>query len=69
MVLTKHSSLTIVNKQDADVIPWYQSHPLWSNMMTKTFDKTYKYQLNVLDSLAKQYKIEQPFKIKLTSAP
>ncbi|CAF2086819.1 unnamed protein product [Rotaria magnacalcarata] len=50
MVLTKDSSVAIVNKSDSDDIPCYQSHPLWSNMMIKTFDKTYKYHLNVLDS-------------------
>jgi hypothetical protein len=50
MILTKHSSFTCVNKQDHIDIPWYQSHPLWSNMMSKTLDKTYKCHLNFLDS-------------------
>ncbi|CAF3011681.1 unnamed protein product [Rotaria sp. Silwood2] len=50
MVLTKHSSLIIVNKENSIDIPWYQSHQLWSNMMIKTLDKTYKCHLNFLDS-------------------
>ncbi|CAF0928783.1 unnamed protein product [Rotaria sordida] len=50
MVLTKHSSLIIVNKEDSVDIPWYQSHQLWSNMMIKTLDETYKCRLNFLDS-------------------
>jgi hypothetical protein len=50
MVLTKHSSLIFVNKEDPIDIPWYQSHHLWSNMMNKTYDKTYKCRLNFLDS-------------------
>jgi len=50
MILTKHSSLLFVNKEDHIDKPWYQSHHLWSNMMTKTLDKTYKTRLNFLDS-------------------
>jgi len=43
MVLTNH-------KEDQFVKPWYQSHRLWSNMLTKTLDKTYKIRSNYLDS-------------------
>ncbi|CAF1111079.1 unnamed protein product [Rotaria sp. Silwood1] len=50
MVSTKHSSLISINKEDSVDIPWYQSHQLWSNMMIKTLDKTYKCRLNFLDS-------------------
>lgn len=50
MVLTKHSSLLFVKKEDDNNLPWYQSHDLWSNLMTKTLDKTYKSRLNFLDS-------------------
>jgi hypothetical protein len=50
MVLTKHSSLLFVNKENHIDIPWYQSHKFWSNMMNKTLDNTYKCRLNFLDS-------------------
>ena len=35
MLLTKHSSLSYVNKKEHIDIPWYQSHSLWLNMMKK----------------------------------
>jgi hypothetical protein len=50
MVLTKNSSLIFVNKEDHIDKPWYQSHRLWSNMMTKTLDKTYQTRFNFLAS-------------------
>jgi hypothetical protein len=50
MVLTKNSSLIFVNKEDHIDKPWYQSHRLWSNMMTKTLDKTYQIRFNFLAS-------------------
>lgn len=31
-------------------LPWYRTHALWSNMMAKTFDETYKCQSNFLDA-------------------
>ena len=31
------------------LFPWYRSHALWSNMMAKTFDETYKCHANFLD--------------------
>ena len=30
--------------------PWYRSHPLWSNLMSKTFDEKYKTHSNFLDA-------------------
>jgi hypothetical protein len=50
MLLTKHSSLSYVNKKEHIDIPWYQSHPLWLNMMKKSLDKTYKCHGNFLDT-------------------
>ena len=43
MILSKHSSFE-------NVKTWHQSHRLWSNMLTKTLDKTYKIHSNHLDS-------------------
>lgn len=31
-------------------LPWYRTHTLWSNMMAKTFDETYKCHSNFLDA-------------------
>ena len=31
-------------------LPWYRSHSLWSNLMIKTFDETYKCHSNFLDA-------------------
>jgi hypothetical protein len=31
-------------------LPWYRSHKLWSNMIAKTFDETYKCHSNFLDA-------------------
>ena len=31
-------------------LPWYRSHALWTNMMAKTFDETYKCHSNFLDA-------------------
>ncbi len=45
MTLSKHSSSLLEN-----VKTWHQSHHLWSNMLTKTLDKTYKIHSNHLDS-------------------
>jgi len=50
MVLTKHSASIFDKKENHVAKPWYQSHRLWSNMMSKTHDKTYKCRANFLDS-------------------
>ncbi|CAF0720156.1 unnamed protein product [Adineta steineri] len=50
MIFTKHSSFVFKQKENQINIPWYQSHRLWSNMMNKTHDKTYKCRVNFLDS-------------------
>ncbi|CAF3901604.1 unnamed protein product [Rotaria sp. Silwood2] len=64
MVMVKYSLSTCNNEeddQDDGIIidhldlssvpfPWYRSHPLWSNMMAKTFDETYKCHSNFLDA-------------------
>jgi cyclin E len=50
MILTKHSSSTYFNKENHHDIPWYHSHSLWSNMMIKTLDETYKCRFNFLES-------------------
>ena len=60
MVMIKHS-LSTCNPEDEDQddgiildlsvpLPWYRSHTLWSNMMAKTFDETYKCHSNFLES-------------------
>ncbi|CAF0974010.1 unnamed protein product [Adineta ricciae] len=63
IVMVKHSVNTS-NKEEEDhddgiiidqlelssvPFPWYRSHTLWSNMMAKTFDETYKCHANFLD--------------------
>jgi len=64
MVMVKHSSATCNNEEeDRDdgiiidhldlstaPLPWYRSHALWSNMMAKTFDETYKCHTSFLDA-------------------
>jgi hypothetical protein len=63
MVMIKHSLSTFNPEEDEDdgmiidhldissvPLPWYRSHTLWSNMMAKTFDETYKCHSNFLDA-------------------
>jgi hypothetical protein len=64
MVMVKHSLATCNNEEeDRDdgiiidhldlstaPLPWYRSHALWSNMMAKTFDETYKCHTSFLDA-------------------
>ncbi len=60
-VMIKHSLSTCNTEEDRDdgiiidvspsaPLPWYRSHALWSNMMAKTFDETYKCHSNFLDA-------------------
>ncbi|CAF1109898.1 unnamed protein product [Adineta steineri] len=63
--MVKHSISTCNKKEEDDQddgiiidhldissvpLPWYRSHALWSNMMAKTFDETYKCHSNFLDA-------------------
>lgn len=63
--MIRHTSSTCSNNDDDDQddgiiidhidlscvpYPWYRSHSLWSNMMAKTFDETYKCHSNFLDA-------------------
>lgn len=65
MVMVKHSLSECNNEEEADQddgiiidhldlssvpYPWYRSHSLWTNMMAKTFDETYKCHSNFLDA-------------------
>lgn len=50
MILGKHSSLLSKNKEESFVQTWHQSHRLWTNILNKTRDKTYRIPLNFLDN-------------------
>ncbi len=62
MIMIKHSLSTCHTEEEEEEddgiiidissasLPWYRSHALWSNMMTKTFDETYKCHSNFLDA-------------------
>ena len=47
MVLSKHSSF---ENQKSRGRTWQQSHRLWSNILNKTLDKTYRIPRHFLDS-------------------
>jgi len=58
MVMIKHLLSTTEDEEDDDdtelssnsSLPWFHSNSLWTNMIAKTYDQTYKSRPNFLES-------------------
>lgn len=50
LINEKHDEGIEEKNVSSNNLPWYHSHALWSNMMTKTFDERYKSHGNFLDA-------------------
>ena len=58
---SRHHEATEIEEEDDGIIvdsldlsslplPWYRSHSLWSHLISRTFDETYKCHSNLLDA-------------------
>lgn len=55
MVMIKHLLSTTEDEDEVELssdssLPWFHSNSLWTNMITKTYDQTYKSRPNFLDA-------------------
>lgn len=55
MVMVKHLLSTTEDEDEVELssdssLPWFHSNSLWTNMITKTYDQTYKSRPNFLDA-------------------